>query len=201
MDVIAPGVQVADRHRIDLCPHEGAHRTAQRVLVEWSRDTAVGADSLSHPEPQVTRHQWLGPGEAQIVALRLQAFAHFQHVPMSRARQQTHPGAPAFKQCVGGDCHPVHDALGARQQIAEIVVQALGQSHERVHDPKRLVGGRARGLDESHRALAVHRDDIGEGAADVDTDTEPGLDSFPFVIGFHSVISSCRDRTSLAELR
>ncbi len=109
---VAPGVQIAYRHRLDPFALQRRDRAVERGRVERRFDAAVGADSLAHAEPQMAGHELLGRRQAQIVAVVLQPLAHLDHVAMALGRQQPDPGPPVLDQSVGRDRRAVDDTLG-----------------------------------------------------------------------------------------
>ena len=76
-------------------------------------------DPFADAEPKVTRHERFRRGQPQIVAFRLQAFPHLQHVTMAFGGEQPYLGALAFKQSVGRHGRAVDNAFGLTQQVAQ----------------------------------------------------------------------------------
>ena len=122
---VAPGVQVADRDRLDLFLLQHGDRGVERGRVERDLDPAVGAHPLAHRQAQPARHELLGRRHAQIVAVVLQPLAHLDDVAMAFGGKQAEAGALAFEQRVGRDGRAVHDAVGLRQQRGAVEAQAL----------------------------------------------------------------------------
>ena len=170
MPVVAPGVQVADRDGVHFGTGKLRDRGGQGIGIERRLDPAVGADALAHAEPPVPRHQRLGRRLAEIVAVVLQALAHLQNVAMAFGGQQPDPRALALEQRIGRDRRAVDDALGLGEQCVRADAQSGGEARQTIHDAKRLIGRGGRRLGERHPARGVDRDQIGEGAADVDAD-------------------------------
>jgi hypothetical protein len=67
----------------------------------------------------------------------------------------------------------VHDRLGLAEQPAQIGGELGGQEREPVDQAQRRVGRRRGALGDRESAALVDRDEVGEGAADVDTDPIP----------------------------
>ena len=86
------------------------------MFLERHFDPAVGAHALFDTDPQAARHQWVGAGEAEVIAFRLQAFAHFQYVAVAGRSQQTDGGALSLQQGVRRDGGAMDDVFGFRQQ-------------------------------------------------------------------------------------
>jgi hypothetical protein len=64
----------------------------------------------------------------------------------------------------------VHDRLGLLEQSLQIGSEIGGEEGEAVDETERRVGGRRGALRDGERAALVDRDEVGEGAADVDPD-------------------------------
>jgi hypothetical protein len=67
----------------------------------------------------------------------------------------------------------VHDRLGLVEEPAEIGAELGGQERQAVDQAERRVGRRRGALGDRESAALVDRDEVGEGAADVDTDPIP----------------------------
>jgi hypothetical protein len=67
----------------------------------------------------------------------------------------------------------VHDRLGLGEQPAQIGGELGGQEREPVDQAPRRVGRCGGTLGDRERAALVDRDEVGEGAADVDADAVP----------------------------
>ena len=171
---IAVGVQIAHRHGFHAGAFQRLDRGGERGAVERCLDRAVGAHALRHAEPQRARHELFRRWHAEVVAVVLQALAHFDDVAVALGGEQTDLGALVFEQRVGGDRGAMHDALGLREQLAGREVQEFGQTVEAGHHADRRVFGGGRGLCQCGVAAVVHRDQVGEGAADVDADLQHG---------------------------
>ncbi len=167
---VAPGVQIADRHRLDPLAAQGFDRGVERGAIERRLDPAVGAHPLAHAEAQPARHQLLRRRQAQVVAVVLQPFAHFDDIAMALCRQQPDPRTVAFDERVGRDRGAVHDPLGPRQHRRRSDAQCRRQAVEPIDDAERRIGRGRRHLGEGRAARLVDRDEIGEGAADIDAD-------------------------------
>jgi hypothetical protein len=67
----------------------------------------------------------------------------------------------------------VHDRLGLGEQPAEIGPELGGQQREPVDQAQRRIRRGRGALGNDERAALVDRDQVGEGAADVDADAIP----------------------------
>ena len=89
---------------------------------------------------------------------------------MSLGRQEADLRPFALEERVGRDRRAVHDRLGLTEQPVEVGAELGGQERQPVDQTQRRVR-RCRGaLGEGERAELVDRDEVGEGAADVDAD-------------------------------
>jgi len=64
----------------------------------------------------------------------------------------------------------VHDRLGLLEQPGQVGAEIGGQEGEPVDQAERRVGRGRGALRDGERAALVDRDEVGEGAADVDPD-------------------------------
>jgi hypothetical protein len=85
-------------------------------------------------------------------------------------RQEADLGAFALEQRVGGDGRAVDDRVRLGEEPAQIGGKLRGQEREPVDQPDGRVGRRRGALGDREGALRVDRDQVGERAADVDTD-------------------------------
>ena len=202
MGIVAPGMQETDGDRVDALPAQRLDRPLQGFRIERRLHGAIGAQPLGHAEPPAARHQRLRRRQAQIVAVRLQALAHFQHIAVALGRQQADRGALALQDGVGRDRGAVHDALGPAEQGRKVEAHRPGQPFQPVQHPGGLVRGRRGRLGDPGLALAVHGDEVGKGAAYVDADPVFGPSvahvsvPFPAPPGASSACIPCRNRIS-----
>jgi hypothetical protein len=89
---------------------------------------------------------------------------------MALGGQEADRGALALEQRVGRDGRSVHDRLGQGEQPVQVGAELGGQESEPVDQTQRRVGRRRGALGDDERAELVDRDQVGEGAADVDAD-------------------------------
>ena len=165
-------MQEADRHRLHRASRQRVDRRVQRGRVQRQRNGAVRPHPLGDPEPQAARHQRLGRGHAQIVALGLQALAHFDDVAMAGGRQHANPRGLAFQQRIGGNGGAMHDAQTAAEQRRGRQAKFFRGQRDAVEHPVRLVPRGGGGFGGDHPAIGAGDDDIGEGAANIDPDRE-----------------------------
>src|SRR5712671_147754 len=174
-----PSVQIADRDGLDLLALQDHDRRVERSGIERDFDPAVGAHPLADSEPQPARHQLFGRRHAQIVTVVLQPLAHLDDVAMALGRQQAEAGALVFEKGVGRDRRAVDDAVGLVKQRGAVEPEPVRQKPQSVeHAERRVVRGRGH-LRQCGNAGRVDRDEIGEGAADIDADAVHAIRSEP----------------------
>ena len=166
---------------------------AELVFVEREDDPPLCVHALGHVEPQLARNQRLeapretpsaGPG----------APAELEGVAESAGGDEPALRALAFQDRVGGDGGAVHDGLdrcGGRTARIDTRHEAVGL---------RAGGARDFGDLESTR-LPVEGEHVGEGAADVHTDSVSGLRFLVCYVICHWVIWTIHDRTFRVSLR
>ncbi len=85
---VAIGVQIADGDGGRAGLPDRCDGGVERGIVERRQHRAVGAQAFTHTKPQLTRHQRRRRRRAQVVAVVLQPFAHFQNVAMAFGGEQ-----------------------------------------------------------------------------------------------------------------
>lgn len=101
---------------------------------------------------------------------------------MAFGGEQSHLRSLALEEGVGRDRGAVDDALGPFEQRPAVETHGLGQTREALEDAERLIGGGRGSLGVEEATLFVDRDEIGEGAADVDADADHGSVSPPSLV-------------------
>ena len=167
---VAVGVEVADGDRLHARPPETLDGRAERPEGEGRLDPSVGAEPLPHPEPTRPRHERLGRGHAQVVAVVLEPLAHLDDVPVALGREEADPRPLPLEERVGRDRRPVHDPLGLAQEGAHVEVELLGEQPEPLHDADGGIGGSRGRLGEDDPPRVVDGDHVREGPPDVDPD-------------------------------
>ena len=136
-------------------------------LVERRQHLAVGIHALGHFEPHLAVDQ-RREGAAQAVSLRARATAQLQHVAKTLRCDQPDLGDLAFEHRIRGRRRAVHDRLQQRR--------IESRRRQRRHEADRLVVDRGRHLGELHLVGGrIDRQQVGEGAADIDADGEGAL--------------------------
>jgi hypothetical protein len=182
---VGEGVHEADRHRRNIFLLEEGDGLAHLVEVERRHFAAGAIEAALDAGAQVARHQWLDVGVAVVVLLLADAAAHLQRVAHAFGGEQGRFGAGMRQRGVGGDGGAVDDGVDGRGEGFQRQRRVLrrGDVGEAVHDGD---GGVGRGGQrfEDRRLLAVAGDDeVGEGAADVDSDFEcHGLGSVSYAV-------------------
>ena len=90
---------------------------------------------------------------------------------MAFGGQQPDLGALALQQRVGGNRGAVNDPIGSGQQGGEVQSQGSRHLGQAVHDAHGLIGRRGGDLAQGDLAGIVDCNQIGEGAANVNTYT------------------------------
>ena len=91
---------------------------------------------------------------------------------MALGGQQRDLGALALQQRVGRNRGAMHQALGRRQHLRAREVQPARELFQPRHDADRLIRGRRRRLCKHGAPGLIDGDEVGEGAADVNSDRE-----------------------------
>ena len=166
------GMQKAHRHRRGAGRADRGDGVVKRPVVEWRDDIAIGLEPFLHAKPPLARHQRFGRRRAQIVAVVLETFAHFDHVAMALGSEQRDVGALALQQGIGRDRRAVNDSVCHREHVRARQLQPPRQLIQPGHDADRLIQ-RGRGRFREHGlATLVDGNEIRVGAADVDPDRE-----------------------------
>ena len=162
-----------DRHGLDALGGEPARGVPDGVLVERHEDLAARAQALRHLEAAAARHERRRPPVEHVVHPEEVAAADLEHVAEALGRDEAGPGALALEERVDADGRAVDDEPAVREPRARLVDAAEHAVEEIARRAERLGGDdRAGGL--------VERDQVREGAADVDADSES---HFPRSIG------------------
>ena len=144
MAVVAPGMQEADRRRLDLLGLQRGNGGIEQAIRATS--THPSGRMRSATGRRSRRGTNANRGRAEVVAFGLQPLAHLDDVAMALGGQHRHLRTLAFQQGIGRDGGAMDDALGARQRVGQGQPQPLGQHGEAIHHALALVGRRARRL-------------------------------------------------------
>ena len=128
---------------------------------------AVAIHAFRYFEAMAARHEWVGELQEQVVDVVALLGAHLEDVAEAARGDQAEAGAAALDQGVGDQGGAVHDVadVGERQVCR---LQQFGEALQRA-DRRVLRGGQAL-VQADVVALRVEQDEVGEGAADVETD-------------------------------
>ena len=170
---IAKREEIADRDRLDsFVLDQTGHGGAHPRLVERNDDGAVGTDPLGDAcaaAPGGEKDRRLGVHE-EVVHARALLPADLEHVLEPLGHQETDACALLLQDRVGGDGRAVHEAIDVFRRLA-------AQCEHRV-DSGQHSGGeilRRRGHLCGPDSVAALADDVGEGASDVDSDSEAAV--------------------------
>ena len=167
---VAPGMQEADRHRLDLGLGQLFDGRVQGDFVQPRFHRAVRPRAFPNRQAQVAGHQRRGRSHAEIVALGLQTLPHFDDVAVALGGEHADTGRLALQQRIGRGGGAVDDARGRGEQGVWCQTQALGGQIQALQHPVRLIGGRGGGFGYDRFAVGAGDDDVGEGTADVYAD-------------------------------
>ena len=131
-------------------------------LVKRCQDTTGGIDALGDLGPQVARDQRL-EAAGHPVGIGASAAPQLQHIAKASRGNQPAARALALKHGIGGDRRAV-DQCSYRREI--------GFEHGQPGDKadRLIFGGRGHLGDAKHAARRIERQQVGEGAADVNPD-------------------------------
>ena len=147
--------------------HQPARLRRHGARVELARHRAVGAHTLGDLQPPVAGHERLRLGDVQVVQLELSLAADLQRVGEACGGEQPGDRAPALDERVGEQRGGVDDPgeVARRQAVlTQEPLDARGDGPGRV-----VVGGQDLAVELPAAGLVVD-DDVGEGAADVDSE-------------------------------
>ena len=136
---VAVGVEIADRHRLNLVVFQLGDGAVKRDAVEPDLDAAVCAHALANPEAPCARHQRLRRRHAQIIAIVLKPFAHFEDIAVSLGGEQPNLGSLVFKQSVSGYRRAVDDTLGLGEKREAVELQRLSEDVQPLHHTDRWI--------------------------------------------------------------
>ena len=164
---IGEAVQQPDRHGLDLLRGERIDRAGNDVVVERQQHGALRIDALAHRHAQPPRHQRRRQVDIEVVLLETVLVADLDHVAKTFGGEQRGLGALPLDQRIGGKRSAVDDQAHVGRRNA-------GFGDDRTHDRQHAVFRRSRrGQTLCRIALVADFErDIGEGAADIDTEPD-----------------------------
>ena len=126
-------------------------------------------EAFGRAEAQITGHQRFWFLKLQVIERRPDLAGDLQHVPIAICRNKTGAGYGAFDDGVGGDGGAVHDVghiTGASHHLSfKMLIGSLDETDRRI---LRRGGDFA---DAQLTRLFVEQGSVGEGAADVDSES------------------------------
>ncbi len=163
--------QQADGHRLDLLALEAAHLGAHLVVVERDQDVAVLVDALVDGEPEAAPHDRLRlPRQVlpEREVHRLLVARDVQDVAIALGRDHPDLRAVVLDHDVRRDRRAVEDLI----ELGRLDAGHLAQLADALNGSDRGIGGRrGRLVDDYLPGLVVDVDEVGEGAADVDSNS------------------------------
>ena len=175
---VAPGVEIADRDRVDVLVEEGRDRRAHRRLVERRVLPGPRIDPRRHLPAQVPGHQRGGLFPVNVVELVHPHAADLEDVAEALGGDEPGGRAGAGDDGVGGHRRPVGEGPD-RRGGHPVLGQRLGHA---LPDGGIEVGRRGEDLLRHRPSLRRHQHDVREGAAHIHAHAVPG--SRPFQSGF-----------------
>ena len=174
--------QEDDRHRLDAGGQQLAGGRPHGLFVERHQHLARRAQALRHLARAAARHQWLGTPIEHVVHLQEVAAADLEDVAKSRGGDEAGARPLQLEERVDPDRGPVDDEPAVRQPDAGLVDAGEDALEE-------LAGGaQSLGGDDGARGL-VERDEVREGAADVDADSQSHVTPYQASAGAREVAS------------
>ena len=168
---IAVGVQEADGDRLDPFGYQALRHRTHLVRLERGQHVAVAVEALRHLQAMAARNQRVGEAEKKVVDVVALLGAHFQDVAEAACGDEAEARAGALDQGVG-------DEGGAMDHVADVGQRepsGVQQFAEALESADRGIVRRGQALVEPDLvALRIQQDEIGESAADVETDTVAG---------------------------
>ncbi len=165
------GVKEHHRERAHAAVGQSLDRRHELIAIERPADGAIGVDTLAHLEPQIARDQRLGLGDVEVVELELSLAPDLERVAESGRRDQPGDGALALDEGVGEERRRVHDAREVSRLERPV---SENRRDARDHGTDRVVVGRQHLAAPLASGVVVVHHDVGEGAADVDSERVAG---------------------------
>ena len=162
---VGVGVQKADRHRLDPLGAQHCGGFAQARFIERRQHPPVGGDALAHGQAPRALHQRARLVDQKIILVVAMLVGHLQRIAEARGGDEADLGAAPLDHRVGGERGAVHDHgdLGSRDA-------GLRQQARDALDHRALgLVGRGEQLQAGLLTAALQHE-IGEGAANIDTD-------------------------------
>jgi len=163
-------VEIADGDRLHPRLRERRDPRLEGAGAQRNRDRSVEAQSLADAQAAGTRYERDGRRHPQVVAVVLQPLAHLDDVAVPLGREKPDLRSFALEEGVGRDGGAVDDRVGLGEQPVEVRAELRRQEPEPGDQPLGGVRRRRGALGDGEGAALVHRDEVGEGAADVDPD-------------------------------
>ena len=164
---VAVAVEEADRDRLAAGGFQLAGGLAHRIRIERGDHIAIAVDTLGHFEAVFPRDQRIGEGQEQVVDVVALLRPHLEDVAEAFGGDQAELGALALDHGIGDQCRAVDD-------VADIGQRDPGHLDEFAQPDQRRLGRIVRGGQALVQAdgafLRIVKDEVGEGAADVEAD-------------------------------
>ena len=159
------GVDEADGVRIGAGREKPVDSACRRFLVEGALDFALGVDPLGDFESQPARDQRRRLLPSDVVERRHSEAADLEHVPEPKSGDEADTCPLALQDRVRRDRGPVHE-------LGDVLGVDSGVRRKAVHDALAEILGCREDLASRDPALFIEEHKVGEGAPDVDSDTQ-----------------------------
>ena len=178
------GIDETHRDRINTERRAALRDGNDLGLVERYHQRSVGADALGDFKAQPSFHQRWGLAKRHIVQPWRAESGDLEDVTKTFRRDQGDAHAGAFDDGIGGDSGAVYDFKNTAGRDARLAEQRA----DTVLDCRAVVVRCGQYFLGVHGAVDTEQHDVGEGAADINTEAKP---SHPLLS-----CSSCRRRSS-----
>ena len=163
--------EIGDRHGFNFGGAQCLARGAYLIFGQRGDDAALGVHPFGYREGQRTFHQGRRRRLFQVITLPgLHAPAHGQQVAEPAGGDETSAGAATGKHGIGGDRGAVDDCIHSGKKVLQFAPVAPRSLLQRVKDTQAGIGRRSRRLKDARAPVIIAYQQVGEGAADVDTD-------------------------------
>ena len=160
-------VQETDGDRFDAFLLEVVHDALEGCEVGGDRRISGKIDAFAHLSPQVARHERRRLVDADVVIVGLALAPDVQHVAEAGSGDEAGPRDAAGDHRVGGDG-------GAMPEISDFSRLDFRAFEQRLdafgNGSRRIAGSRGRLVEEGAAVGKPDEGDVGEGAADVDSE-------------------------------
>ena len=171
------GVQQTDGDRIVILGVQPVEHPVEGGDVERLLDAAIGKRALSHLVDIAPAHQRRGLGQVHVVGIVPLLAPDNDDVAKARGSDQRGGAAFALQDGIGRHRGGVQDAGDLRRGGLSACEQCL---EARKHRCRRIRRGGRHLVETQHAGAHIFKDEVGEGPADIECDTQHWPGRFPF---------------------